>query len=152
MRQLHPGRDAVHHDPFMAPVEPKRLTGGKIKGNEGLRDATIALTAPALRMAPDGVMPTLAALATRIIENPRQPVSVPLRALLVRLQHRIKLRDEGAELRHRRVRPFVAERRRLTGPHNLANRVPAEPALPADLLDALTMNKVVPPDLSCRLQ
>lgn len=151
MRHLHLGRDAAHHDPFVAPVELEGLAGREGQRHEGLGDAAMATAPPALRVTPDRVVAALVALPAQVVEDPRQPEAVPLRALLVGLQHRLEPRDEGAELRQRRLGPLVLEPG-LPGAQDLAHRVPADPPLPADLLDALAVHKVVPPDLRHRLQ
>ena len=98
-------------------------------------------------MSADGVVPALAAVAVRIVADPGQPDTVPHRAPLVRLRHRVEPRHERAGLRHRRPGPRAVEGGHA-GPTDPAHRVPADAALPA----ALAVNKMVPPDLRRRLQ
>jgi hypothetical protein len=151
MRHLHLGRDAAHHDPFVAPVELERLARRKSQRDEGLGNTAMSPTPPSLRVTPDRIVAALVALAAKIVEDARQPETVALRALLVGRQHLRQPFDERAELRHRRLRPLVLEAG-VTGAQNLPHRVAADAAIPADLLDALAVNEVVPPDLRRRLQ
>ena len=90
-----------------------------------VRHASRSRRAPPLRVAPHAIVAALIALSPEVVEDPRQPEPIPLRPLLVRLQHRFEPLDKRPQLRKRLHRPLIAECR-LAAPQDLPHRVPAQ--------------------------
>jgi len=146
MRHLHLGGDAAHQHVLVAPVELVGFARREAQRHEGVGDAGRPLLPPSPGITPHAVVAAAVAFAAEVVEDPRQPQSVPLRPALVGLQHHLQPADERPELRKRLRGPLVGKLR-VAGAQDLPHRIAADAALPADLLDPLAMNEVVPSDL-----
>ncbi len=105
-----------------------------------------AFIPPALCISPHTIVTAVIANTPQIIMDTRQSEPFFARTSFVRLQHRIKLFCEKAQL-WQRLGGSVIAKLRYFGAQNLPYRIPRDAAIPANLFNAFLMNKMIPSDL-----
>jgi hypothetical protein len=149
MRHLHRRGHTVDQHDLMAPVELVGFAGFETQRHIRGRGRLLFFLGPRCRVTSDGIIPTVIPKRPELFENPDAGQSLALGLAGIRGQHLVERVFPGANLRLRLDGPLVG----MLGhprPDHLAHRVPRHPQIPADLLDALLLLKIRPPDLRDR--